>query len=186
MRVIEGKRRPVEERAPPGGARAHAWQGAAAGGTPAFLEAGLADELGGEAERAAGRSEEALALLVGDRFADPASGAHFAVATARVTGPLVSSPARVRFDTRGFSQVARALDEVPFDYLVVGWFHSHVGLGVRPSAVDEATHARYFRAPHQFALILDPVRRQAAAYGLRGGHLAPRPLSVFDAAAYLP
>ena len=179
MRVVERKRRPVERRRPPADAQRHPWAPGGAGEPPVFIDRGLAHQLSDEAAGAAARTEEALSLLVGDRFLDPATGSPYPVAMARATGPLVAGAARVRFDTGGFEAVARALDDVPFDYLVVGWFHSHVGLGCRPSAIDLATHRRFFRAPHQFALILDPVQRQAAAYTLAGAALAPRPLLVF-------
>ncbi len=180
MRVIERSRRPVEERAPPAGARPHPWASPVSGGPTVFLEAGLAELLERDAARAAKRSEEALSLLIGDRFVDPTTGEAYPVAKTRVTGPLESSAARVRFDAGGFQAVARALEAVPFDYLVVGWFHSHVGLGCRPSTVDLETHRRYFAAPHQFAFIADTVEEEAAAYTFAEGALRPRPLAVFD------
>jgi proteasome lid subunit RPN8/RPN11 len=186
MKVHEGRRRPIESRPFPPGARPHALSQGEGQGTPAFIERGLARALEDEAARAARASKETLALLLGDRFKDPASGLPFAVATDRATAPLLTTPTHVRFDTARFGDLAAALDAVASPYLIVGWFHSHLGQGCQPSATDLATHRRYFVAPHQFALVLDPVSRSAGAFALEGERMVRRPLHVFDGAPTVP
>lgn len=52
---------------------------------------------------------------------------------------------------------------------VVGWYHTHPGLGVFLSQIDMRTQQLYFRAPWQIAMVLDPVHDQIGFfYGLQG------------------
>ena len=45
---------------------------------------------------------------------------------------------------------------------VVGWFHSHPGLGAFYSQVDRDTQAAFFREPWHLGLVIDPLLRQSA------------------------
>jgi proteasome lid subunit RPN8/RPN11 len=40
---------------------------------------------------------------------------------------------------------------------VVGWYHSHPGLGAFFSATDRRTQAAFFREPHSLGWVIDPV-----------------------------
>ncbi|MEB3300282.1 MAG: Mov34/MPN/PAD-1 family protein [Candidatus Sericytochromatia bacterium] len=42
------------------------------------------------------------------------------------------------------------------DALIVGWYHTHPGLGVFLSGTDQHTHGHHFRQPWQVALVHDP------------------------------
>ncbi len=68
------------------------------------------------------------------------------------------------------------------DSKIVGWYHSHPGHGVFLSATDRATQSTWFRLPHHIALVIDPIRHEAAVFsgpdGLRSELLildAPEP-----------
>lgn len=52
--------------------------------------------------------------------------------------------------------LARMAREAP-ELAVVGWYHTHPGLGVFLSGTDQHTHAHHFRQPWQFALVHDPA-----------------------------
>lgn len=45
---------------------------------------------------------------------------------------------------------------------VVGWYHSHPGLGAFFSSVDRSTQAAFFRESWQLGLVVDPVRDEQA------------------------
>jgi proteasome lid subunit RPN8/RPN11 len=47
---------------------------------------------------------------------------------------------------------------------IVGWYHSHPGHGVFLSGTDRATQAAWFRLPWHIALVVDPLRQEAAAF----------------------
>jgi len=107
--------------------------------------------------------EEALGLLVGDWARDP-GGAPFSVAMDAPTGPLEGSPVSARFTPEGLAEVARSLAGIRYDYVVVGWYHSHPGMGVFMSATDIRTQRAGFPHPHQVALVVDPGSGEATAF----------------------
>lgn len=129
-------------------------------------------------ERAAA-GEEALGLLVGDWALDP-EGAPFTVALDAPTGPLEGSPVSVKFTPEGLAEVARSLAGIRYDYVVVGWYHSHPGMGVFMSDVDVRTQRAGFPHPHQVALVVDPGAGEAAAFanGPGGPGTARAPIFV--------
>lgn len=54
------------------------------------------------------------------------------------------------------------------DERIVGWYHSHPGLGVFLSPTDRRTHARHFPHAWQVALVVDPVRGGWEVFGSEG------------------
>ena len=61
-----------------------------------------------------------------------------------------SGSARRRFSTRACS--------------VVGWYHSHPGLGAFFSGTDRETQHAFFRQPYSLGLVVDPLRAELACY----------------------
>ena len=45
---------------------------------------------------------------------------------------------------------------------VVGWFHSHPGIGAFFSATDRRTQAGFFHHPFSLGWVIDPQRREQA------------------------
>jgi proteasome lid subunit RPN8/RPN11 len=127
----------------------------------------------------ASAGEEALGLLVGDWAQDP-EGAPFSVAMDAPTGPLEGSPVSARFTPEGLAEVARSLAGIRYDYVVVGWYHSHPGLGVFMSDLDLRTQRAGFPHAHQVALVVDPGPGVAAAFanGPGGPGTARAPIVV--------
>lgn len=54
---------------------------------------------------------------------------------------------------------------------VVGWHHTHPGLGVFLSGYDLFVHENFFRQPWQVALVVDPVAEQFSFFHWRGEHV---------------
>lgn len=122
---------------------------------------------------------ESMGLLLGDRFIEP-GGLAFSVALVRATAPLKATRSHVRFDADRFEALAQELDRGAPRLLIVGWYHSHLGQGCTLSVTDLGTQRRYFAAPHQVSWVLDPVRREAEAFGLEAGAAVLRALLEFD------
>jgi proteasome lid subunit RPN8/RPN11 len=58
---------------------------------------------------------------------------------------------------------------------IVGWFHTHPGLGVFFSADDVVVHSAAFVMPWHIALVVDPIREEAAFFGWEGHEVTPLP-----------
>jgi proteasome lid subunit RPN8/RPN11 len=178
FRVVAEERRPPRILPSPNGAAPHPWAKGPSAKARFYVEAAVAQRLAAMAQEGARHDLEVMGLLLGDYLVDP-RGDPYSVALEVATAPLEASATHVRFDSGRMEELARSLEEQDFDYAIVGWFHSHLAMGCFLSPTDKVTQARYFRMPHQFALVIDPIRREASAFQLLEGAETPRPFAVF-------
>ena len=114
-------------------------------------------------QEGARRHREDLGLLVGD-FASDGDDRVYSVAWDMLTGPLDASPVSVRYTPEGLVHVARGLEAQRRDYVIVGWYHTHLDLGVFMSDRDVRTQGGGFPHPHQVAMVVDAMRCQVGAF----------------------
>jgi proteasome lid subunit RPN8/RPN11 len=82
-------------------------------------------------------------------------------------------PVHFTFTADAWSQIHR---ERQADYAgldIVGWFHTHPGLGVFYSSDDVVVHSAAFTMPWHVGLVVDPLRSEAAYFGWVDGELTP-------------
>ena len=58
---------------------------------------------------------------------------------------------------------------------IVGWFHTHPGLGVFYSSDDVVVHTAAFTLPWHVGLVVDPLGNEASYFGWQEGVLTPIP-----------
>ncbi len=58
---------------------------------------------------------------------------------------------------------------------IIGWFHTHPGLGVFYSGDDVVVHKAAFTMPWHVGLVVDPLTRQAALFGWEAGQIRSLP-----------
>lgn len=152
-----------------------------AGAPRLYLHHAMALELAELAREASDRRVEALALLVGDWGLDDAAEP-FAVAVEAPSGTTDAGSSHVRFDREGLGQVARELDAHRGPGIVVGWFHTHLGLGTFMSERDLRTQRGGFPHVHQVALVVDAMRGEVAAFanGPDGPGTLPVSVGTFE------
>jgi proteasome lid subunit RPN8/RPN11 len=129
-----------------------------------YIHGDVQDRMRRRSREGALRQEEDLGLLVGD-WARDGEGLVYSVAWDLLTGPTEASPVSVRYTPEGLAAVARGLDGQRGEYVIVGWYHTHLDLGVFMSERDLRTQRGGFPHVHQVALVVDPMRGQAAAFG---------------------
>lgn len=115
--------------------------------------------------------DERGGLLCGSLYADE-RGAVAAVAV-RAAVPAVdfsSSGVSLRMETGVWDRAREAL--APGE-IVVGWYHSHPGLGAFFSGTDRRTQAAFFRHAFSLGWVIDPLRREEAWFA--GEASAPLP-----------
>ncbi len=127
----------------------------------------LADDVREEVLRHLRSSQdEQGGLLLGEVFADDervSVAASRAVAISQAVPALdfASSGISLRMES-GVWQCARAALR-PFE-MIVGWYHSHPGLGAFFSATDRRTQAAFFPHPYSVGWVLDPVLDDEALF----------------------
>ncbi|MFA6329593.1 MAG: Mov34/MPN/PAD-1 family protein [Candidatus Micrarchaeia archaeon] len=99
---------------------------------------------------------ETMGLLVG-RFCQSRDRSYVLV-EGYVTAPNVASSVSVRFSESSFGELSSQLfSAVGSHQVVVGWLHSHPGLGCFLSGTDVSTQQRYFDHPQAIATVVDPL-----------------------------
>jgi proteasome lid subunit RPN8/RPN11 len=113
-------------------------------------------------EHVAGSGCERGGLLVGEPFACAAGDAKPALVFVRAAVPALDDEStgyslRMNAGVWDAARAALAPGEV-----VVGWFHSHPGIGAFFSGTDRRTQAGFFAHPFSVGWVVDPVRREQA------------------------
>lgn len=125
-----------------------------------------------------GREEkEAMGFMLGDICRHEAH--HFVMVRDIVTGDLLSSEDSVRFDHANLQQLFRELDTSGFDYVIVGWYHSHPGFGCFMSKTDMKTQSALFSERFHSAIVIDPLQEEIMAFRLKGKRCVPLDFSVY-------
>lgn len=80
-----------------------------------------------------------------------------------VTGSIAaentqSSPAHVQFTNKTWEQFEKVRHERFPKSRIIGWYHTHPGLGVFMSRDDVFVHNNAFSQPWHIALVIDPIR----------------------------
>jgi len=111
----------------------------------------------------AGEQKEVMGLLLGDIFQwrDRLYTIADDIVAADTEDSTITS---VRFGSQGLDEVARALDDFEYDYLIVGWYHSHPGFTPFLSEKDLETQKRNFSKPYHATIVIDPVNRQLRSF----------------------
>lgn len=114
--------------------------------------------------RGAGPAQDAEAAQETDRAGEPCVVRVLAaVAATHSRGDALS----LRMDTPVWTEASVRLDtlrECEPCALVVGWYHSHPGIGAFFSATDRRTQRAWFGHPYSLGWVMDPVRDEHAIY----------------------
>jgi proteasome lid subunit RPN8/RPN11 len=103
-----------------------------------------------------GSQDEQGGLLLGEVFtADDSVAASRAVVVSQAVPALdfASSGISLRMEAAVWDRARLALGPLE---LIVGWYHSHPGLGAFFSATDRRTQAAFFPHPYSVGWVIDP------------------------------
>jgi len=120
--------------------------------------------------------KEAMGFLIGDvrRWKHD-----YSIAFDAITGSLDSTPYSVKFSRDAFEELFDKLDEIEYEYIIVGWYHSHVGYTSFMSNVDIETQRKYFNKPFHVAMVIDPINMEAKAFKLLNEQCIEIPYAIF-------
>jgi proteasome lid subunit RPN8/RPN11 len=130
------------------------------------------------AVKEAPRRLEVMGFLLGE--ACTWKGESYSVVRDVVTTELRSTASKVRFDPKAFPKLFHGLDDSGFDYILVGWYHSHPGHTCFLSGTDLETQRSMFNQPYHVALVIDPINRDIKTFRLRNGGYEETAFAVFD------
>jgi len=127
-------------------------------GVNIFITEEAVSDMLDHADKGSLQNSEVMGLLAGQVYRD-AEGI-YAVVNKAVTSVLISDEVSVRFDHSDIVTLFDALDRLDFDYVIVGWYHSHLGIGCFMSETDVSTHSSAFGSELGFAVVIDPIKEE--------------------------
>lgn len=179
-KIVKETRRERVEREPPvrSSLRPHQWfseesvdlfEAALASGRPflIYLSDVAEEKIRVHAMEDAPRRLEVLGFLLGE--VSTWKGSEYVVCRDVVTTKLRSSPSKVKFNPDAFPSLFLQLDDSGFDYILVGWYHSHPGHTCFLSRTDLETQRSMFDQSFHTALVIDPVNEDIKAFRLTQG-----------------
>ncbi len=180
-KIVGETQRPLQEREPPrSGLLVHEWFTGKdrterlrrlqdEGRFDVYLSRAGEEKIRSHAEREASRRLEVMGFLLGE--ACTWKGEPYSIIRDAVTTELRSSSSKVRFDPRAFPKLFHGLDDSGFDYILIGWYHSHPGHTCFLSGTDLETQRSMFNQPYHVALVIDPINKEMRTFRLcRGGY----------------
>jgi len=193
-RIVRETRRPIEEKEPPeySALSPHDWLSGDSialytevveSGKPfdVYLSTTAEKKIRSQAEKEAPRRLEVMGFLLGEVREWKCH--KYAVVRDIVTTELKSSSSKVRFDPEGFPKLFGNLDESGFDYVLVGWYHSHPGHTCFLSRTDLETQRRMFDQPYHTAIVIDPINQDMKAFRLSGNGYDEVSFAIFEGEA---
>ncbi|MDR3075545.1 MAG: hypothetical protein LBU30_05880 [Candidatus Methanoplasma sp.] len=141
-------------------------------GVSLFVSEGVIASVTAHAEMGCLENKEILGLLIGNVLRDDA-GTYVKV-TDTATSGLDADEISVRFRKDSIEELFISMDGCDGD-AIVGWYHSHLGIGCYLSDVDIKTHVGIFGADVGYALVIDPVESKLASFSCSDGrpHAVP-------------
>lgn len=163
---VVGERRRRRVVVEPPGWEGHPWASGGLEDDNVYLRDRCLDDIIGHCKDQADKGVEAMGFLAGGVFSW--KGRPYTVARDAVTTALEASAVSVRFDRNGFPDLFESLDGLGYDYILVGWYHSHPDYGCFMSGTDQHTQSTGFSEPFHVALVVDPVREEMKAFRSTG------------------
>lgn len=118
-------------------------------------------------------------VLIGHSYIDQERNQQYINILATIPAQeTIGSPVHLQFTPASWDFISGIIEESYSDKIVLGWYHSHPGLGVFMSGTDRATQKAFFYNPWNIAVVVDPVIKRTGWF--RGQDCANvSPLSVF-------
>ena len=177
VNIVSETKREILEKPPPENAVSHIWHKETAPSGKAtmpasdtiiaYLNKHAEAKIRNHALAYRDKNLEVMGLLLGEVCTW--QGHEYVLIRDIVTTDLDATSVSVKFDSGSFEKLFENLDNAGFDYVVVGWYHSHPGYGCFLSETDIKTHGGIFVSPHQVAIVIDPLNFQIEAFQVRDG-----------------
>lgn len=89
-----------------------------------------------------------------------------------------SATASVTFTADAWTAIHDYIDRERPGASIVGWYHTHPNFGIFLSEMDLFIQRHFFNAPHQVAIVIDPVRGESGAFVWHKGEATREPVHV--------
>jgi proteasome lid subunit RPN8/RPN11 len=186
--IVSSKEKQIREREPPPKERrtAHKWLNEKAKeeyldledkGYELYISKLAEEKIRNHAGSTSSARLEVMGLLLGNVYRN--NGTEYALVRDVATTDLDSSSVRVRFSRDGMEKLFASLEDSGFNYLIVGWYHSHPGHRCFMSPTDVETQKGLFNKRFHSAVVIDPINKEMEAFFLEGAKVRSRPFAIY-------
>ncbi|MEW5760453.1 MAG: Mov34/MPN/PAD-1 family protein [Candidatus Thermoplasmatota archaeon] len=182
-KVVSEKKREIKELEPPSDIRIHDWEKPCLD-IEIYISHNVVEKILEHCCSLGEKRLEAMGFLVGD--VHKWKGKEYTVVQDIVTSELDTTTVSVKFKRDAFEPLFLELDKIPYDYVLVGWYHSHPGHACFMSTTDIATQKKMFNKNFHVAVVVDPINREMKAYKLTETHYEEKVYAVYGAPEELP
>jgi 26S proteasome regulatory subunit N11 len=144
---------------------------------PLYISKKAEEKMRNHALRFGDEGIEVMGLLLGEVFEH--MGNEYVVVRDVATTSLEASEVSVKFDKEKMGELFDQMDSAGFDYMVVGWYHSHPGHGCFMSPRDMHTQKSMFTEGYHCAVVVDPLNSEIEAYTLDGDDYRSIPFTIY-------
>lgn len=114
--------------------------------------------------------QEVCGVLIGEPGHDD-QGPHLRI-TGSIRGEFAEAEGtQVTFTHRTWDYIHEEKDRRYPDAKIVGWYHTHPGVGIFFSGMDRFIQENFFNLPWQVGLVVDPVAKEEGLFSWRTGRL---------------
>lgn len=132
-----------------------------------FLEQGCMETMQAHARQEI--LHEQAGILCGQVFSCGSERIYVAI-TSAIAADAHAGAAHFRFHERSWDEIWHKMEP---GSNVVGWYHTHPGMGVFLSQTDLRMQKLYFQSPWQIAVVIDPVSGESSAFSGSKGLKVP-------------
>ncbi len=146
-------------------------------GIKLYISKAAEEKLRNHSIECSSKREEVMGFLLGEVFTH--EDMSYTLVKDVVTTELEASSVKVRFKRDGFEKLFESLEESDFDYIIVGWYHSHPGHRCFMSSTDIETQKSIFNKEYHSALVIDPINEDIEAFIWEENEIEVRPFLVY-------
>lgn len=88
-----------------------------------------------------------------------------------VRGDCISQRAHVTIESSTYNRAWHEIERSDDNLVIVGWYHTHPGLGIFLSQTDVNNMESYYHKPYQIAIVIDPIQNERDVFGWRDGRI---------------
>lgn len=88
-----------------------------------------------------------------------------------VCGDCISQRAHVTIESSTYNRAWHEIERSDNNLVIVGWYHTHPGMGIFLSQTDVNNMELYYHKPYQIAIVIDPIQNERGVFGWRDGHV---------------
>ncbi|MGI9253066.1 MAG: Mov34/MPN/PAD-1 family protein [Thermomicrobiales bacterium] len=103
-------------------------------------------------------------MLLGDVYEDGRGRIALDIRHAIPALGALQEPTYFKLTTEAWDHICTVRDTIDRDMLIVGWYHSHPGLGAFYSGTDRASQKAFYNEPWNIGLVYDPQRDDLALF----------------------